>query len=77
LGRNTFNRALRKARGDDIEMSTPYELSAKTAETFAPGECVQLLIGSRFEISIQLNDMQARVNGTIGWQERASRRTRP
>ena len=63
---------------DDIEMSTPYTLSAKTAETFAAGERVQLLIGSRFEISGQLNDMQARVNGTIGWQVKSiSARTRP
>jgi hypothetical protein len=26
---------------DDIEMSTPYELSMKTVETFAAGECVR------------------------------------
>jgi hypothetical protein len=37
-----------------------------------------LLIGSRFEISGQLNDVQARVNGTIGRQVTSiSARTRP
>jgi hypothetical protein len=37
-----------------------------------------LLIGSRFDISGQLNDMQARVDGTIGWPVNSiSARTRP
>ena len=63
---------------DDIEMATPYTLSATTAETFAAGESVQLLIGSRFDLSGELNDMLARVNGTIGWQVKSlSARTRP
>lgn len=53
---------------DDIEMSTPYTLTAVTDDTFAAGETVQILVGSRLEIDDSLNDMQARLNGTLGWQ---------
>jgi len=53
---------------DDIDMSAPYTLSATTDEVFNAGETVQLLVGSRFEVDMDLNDMRARLNGTIGWQ---------
>ncbi len=53
---------------DDIDMSTPYTFSAKTEETFAPGETVQLLVGSQLQISDHLNDMEARLDGMLGWQ---------
>jgi hypothetical protein len=53
---------------DDIDMSAPYTITATTSATFTAGETVQVLVGAGFEFGADLNDMQARVNGTIGWQ---------
>jgi hypothetical protein len=51
-----------------LSQTTPYTLSATTAETFEQGEVIQVLVGSSVGIASQLNDMESAVKATLAWQ---------